>query len=114
MKRQLPLLLLLLAFVSCRHDSLPEGVLDASVMTDFLTDAYIIEGSYAVETRYRYDTLPDQVLRSYDSILALHGVTREQVERSFDYYLQHIEAYQAIQDSVVARLETQNAAMKEE
>ena len=109
MKRCLPLLLLLSLFVACRHDSLPEGVLDAATMTDFLTDAYLVEGAYAVETRYRYDSLPDHVLRDYDSLLAVYGVTREQVERSFDYYLQHMETYQTIQDSIVARFEARQA-----
>ncbi len=103
----LPLLSLLV--VACHHDSLPEGVLDSEQMTAFLTDAYMQEGVYAVESRYRYDSLPEHVVRGYDSILDLHGITREQVERSFDYYSQHLDAYQAIQDSVVARLEVRQA-----
>ena len=101
----LPLLSLLV--VACHHDSLPEDVLDSEQMTAFLTDAYMQEGIYAVESRY--DSLPEHVVRGYDSILELHGITREQVEHSFDYYSQHLDAYQAIQDSVVARLEVRQA-----
>ena len=98
----LPALLLL---ASCRHEALPDGVLDAGQMTAFLTEAYLQEGIYAVSTRYRYDTVPQRVVEGYDSILASQGITRSQVDASLDYYSLHLDAYQAIQDSVVARLE---------
>lgn len=48
------------------------------------------------------------MLQGYDSILGAHGLTRRQVDLSFDYYAQHLDAYQPIMDSVVARLEAQN------
>ena len=90
---------------SCRHDGIPQDVLDQERMTDFLCDAYLLEGFYAIETQYRYDALSDEVLCSYDSILDSHGLTREQVEISLDYYSAHPDIYQAIHDSVVACLE---------
>lgn len=109
MKKLLPLLALVLICSACRHDGLPEGVLDAPAMTEFLADAYLLEGFYAIETQYRYDRLTDEVIRYYDSILERHGITREQVERSLDYYTAHPDAYQAIHDSVVVRLEARQA-----
>ena len=99
----------MLGFVACHHDSLPADVLPEERMVDFLTDAYLLEGFYAIETQYRYDVLPEDVLRSYDSILDHHGLTRQQVERSFDYYTAHLDRYQVIHDSVVARLEARQA-----
>ncbi len=106
MKKKLLLLTLpVLMLVACRHEGLPTGVLTGEQMVDFLTDAYQLEGFYAVETRYRYDVLTERTLEQYDSILTVHGLSREQVERSFDYYSRHLDAYGAIHDSVVARLE---------
>ena len=109
--KKLALLLIpaLLLLGACRHDTLPDGVLDAGQMTAFLTDAYLQEGIYSVESGYRYDSVPAHVLQGYDSILLRHGITRRQVEASFDYYSLHLDAYQAIQDSVVARLEVLQA-----
>ena len=92
-----------LMLVACRHEGLPAGVLTGEQMVDFLTDAYQLEGFYAVETRYRYDVLTERTLEQYDSILTVHGLSREQVERSFDYYSRHLDAYGTIHDSVVAR-----------
>ena len=112
MKKLFLLLVSLLVLVACHHDTLPEGVLSEDLMTDFLTEAYIVAGNFAIETQYRYDVLYASTLRSYDSILDRHGITREQVERSFDYYSQHLDAYQSIHDSVVARLEARQADAK--
>ncbi len=104
MKRYLPLITLLL-LAGCRQEGLPEGVASEERMVDFLTEAYQLEGYYAVETRYRYDVLPEGVAQRYDSLLDVQGLTREEAERSLDYYSQHLDAYQRIHDSVVARLE---------
>lgn len=112
MKKKLLLLTLpLLAFCACHHEGLPAGVMTEAQMVDFLTDAYRLEGFYAVETQYRYDVLTEQTLASYDSILKEHGLSREQVERSFDYYSRHLDTYGAIHDSVVARLEREVEAI---
>lgn len=80
-------------------------------MVDFLTDAYRLEGFYAVETQYRYDVMPDHVMRSYDSILDVHGLTRDAVERSIDYYSHHLDEYEAIHNDVVARLESERDSL---
>ncbi len=106
MKRYLPLITLLL-LAGCRQEGLPEGVASEERMVDFLTEAYQLEGYYAVETRYRYDVLPEGVAQRYDSLLDAQGLTREEAERSLDYYSQHLDAYQRIHDSVVARLEAE-------
>lgn len=100
----------LLLFGACRHNERPADVLDAPQMVAVLTDAYLLEGFYAVETQYRYDVMSPEVLRAYDDILAAHHTSREQMEHSFDYYAAHPELYQSIQDSVLAILERQQEA----
>ena len=42
---------------------------------------------------------------AYDSILARHGVSREDVEASVEYYANHPDEYAAIHDSVLLILE---------
>ncbi|MBP3762368.1 MAG: DUF4296 domain-containing protein [Bacteroidales bacterium] len=103
-KNCLPLLAALL-MAACSSHQRPEGVLPPDAMAAFLEEAYLLEGFYAIETQHRYDTLLPQVLAAYDSILLRHGVTRQEVERSFDYYSTHADEYRAIQDSVIARLD---------
>lgn len=105
MKRIVFALLAVVLLASCRHEGRPAGILDAPQMVAFLTDAYLLEGFYAVETQYRYDAMTPEVLRAYDDILEHHGITREEAEASFAYYAQHPDLYQTIQDSVLARIE---------
>ena len=105
----LPLMVLAL-LAACHRGGRPEGVLDAPQMVGFLADAYLLEGFYAVETQYRYDALPAEVLSAYDDILRKHHLTREQVEQSFAYYAEHPELYAPIQDSVLARIEREASA----
>lgn len=105
MKKYILISVAALTLAACHHKGLPEGVMDAEHMAAFLADAYLVESFYAIETQYRYDVLTESALRGYDSILEVHGLTREQVERSFDYYSQHPDVYQSIQDSAAARLE---------
>ena len=107
MKKLLLFLLPLLLLAACRQEGLPKGVLDEERMADFLAEAYLLEGFYAIETQYRYDVLTADALRRYDSILAAQNITRKEVEQSFAYYAEHLDVYQTIQDSVVARLEAQ-------
>ena len=104
-KKILPLLAAALLLAGCHRGGIPADVLTEQQMVDFLADAYLLEGFYAIETQYRYDVVTPDVLRQYDSILAVHHLTRDEVERSLDYYTQHLDRYQAIQDSVVSRLE---------
>ena len=96
---------LVLFLTACHRQVMPPEVLPQDRMADFLTDAYLLEGEYAVSSQYRFDSISEGMLDAYDSILDLHGTTVEQVEFSLDYYSQHLDLYQAIQDTVVARLE---------
>ena len=95
-----------LSLIACRRGELPADVLPADKMVDFLSEAYLLEGFYAVETEYRYDAMTPEVASVYDDILVRHGITKEAVERSFHYYSEHPEQYLPIHDSVIARLES--------
>lgn len=113
MKKHSPftfLCLLLLATTACRQDQRTSGVLDANTMTEVLTDLYLLEGYYAIESQYRFDSMSPELLSACDTLLEKHHVTRENVEKSFDYYSQHPEEYKSIQEDVAARLEQLNTS----
>ena len=91
---------------ACRHKGVPAGVMDASTMTAFLKEAYLIEGFYAIETEFRYDSLHAEMVASYDSLLKDFGLTREDFERSVDYYSRHPHDYALIHKQVIAELDS--------
>ncbi len=98
---------------SCTTEAIPDDVIDEETMASFLQEAYTIEGFYAVETEFLYDTLQPQMEASYDSLLAERGLTREDFNRSVRWYCSHPEINLRIHDTVVARLDTLLAATAE-
>lgn len=106
-KTLLPFGFAILLMAACSSNSRPEGILDQQQMTDFLREAYLLEGYCAIETRYIFDSLTPEMIYAYDDILAEQGITREQVEASLAYYANHPEEYTAIHEAVAAELEAQ-------
>ena len=45
------------------------------LVVDFLTEACLIEGYCAIETRYNFDSLTPEMVYAYDEILAEQGIT---------------------------------------
>ena len=89
-------------FSSCKDDKVPPDVLGEDRMAKFLKEAYLLEGFYAVETEFQYDTLHPEMIASYDSLLREQGLTREDFERSVEWHTHHPEVYQRVHDTVVA------------
>lgn len=107
MKRlAIPLLFLLLLGVSaCHRTQQTDGVIDPETMVNIQTDLYLIEGYYAVKSQYSFDTVPPEVADAIDAVLKEHHVSREQMEKSFDYYSQHPDEYKTIQEQISERIE---------
>ena len=104
--KKIPILVAALLLVAaCRSEQRPPDVLAPQAMAAMLADAYMLEGFYAVETGYRYDSMLPEVLAAYDDILARHHTTREAVELSLEYYSTHPDQYKPVQDSVLALLD---------
>lgn len=85
----------------CNDDRIPSDVMDEAAMTAFFKDAYTLEGFYAVETGFRYDTLYPDMAASYDSLFARHHITAEDFERSVNWYVRHGERYERIHKEVI-------------
>ena len=94
---------------SCRSDEVPPYVMGMERMASFLQEAYIIEGFYAVESGFHYDTLQPEMIGAYDSLLSRYGMDREGFERSVDWYVSHPKVYREVHDTVLARLEREAA-----
>lgn len=98
------------ALASCNPDRRPDDVLDDKAMASFLSEAYLLESFYAIESNYSYDAMTPEVLSAYDDILARHHVSREDIERSLEYYSKHPDQYAAIQEQARQIVEQQTGA----
>ena len=104
----LPAIILALAAAGC--SSTPDGVLSKSDMADLLVDINI--GESVIEMNFReYDNdSVKKVLRQ--SILAEHGLSSDDYDRSINWYGHHIDVYQEVYEEVIARLEKRIAEEK--
>lgn len=92
-----------LMLISCSHK--PKNLIDDAAMTALLTDAYQLEGFYAVERGMDSVITDPVIVATYDSIFRKHGVTREQFDESMAYYMRHSEKYAKIHTQVIENLD---------
>ncbi|MBR1798661.1 MAG: DUF4296 domain-containing protein [Bacteroidales bacterium] len=92
--------------VACHRNRLPDGILDHHDMVNFLTQAYQLEGFYAVETNFTFDSINDEIISAYDRLLESQHLSREEVERSLFYYSEHPDKYFEIHKEVVRILDS--------
>lgn len=104
-------LMLFVAVLSCSRDRVPADVVDEQKMADLLKEAYLLEGFYAIETSYQYDTFHLEMIASYDSLLVSFDLTRDDFKRSLDWYVRHPLIYERVTDSVLARFDRELEAV---
>ena len=89
--------------VACSHK--PQNLIGESEMVSLLTDAYQLEGFYAIEHGIDAGNTDSAVVASYDALFNVHGVSREQFDLSMDYYMRHYDKYEKIHKKVIENLE---------
>ncbi|MBR1517087.1 MAG: DUF4296 domain-containing protein [Bacteroidales bacterium] len=99
------LLAIAVAMAGCNRDSVPAGIMTEEEMIDFLSEAYLIEGFYAIETGYNYDKLTDDIVNSYRELLDRKGLSQQKFEKSIEYYMRHSDRYERVHQAVVDRLD---------
>lgn len=90
--------------VSCNKDKLPEGVLDEKAMVELLTEMHTADAYFKVTTGSEYDTLIGEINYTYNQIFKKHGTTKENFEKSMDYYSKNPKKFRAMYEKVVLNL----------
>lgn len=97
--------LLFVLCVSCHKKDVPTYVIPEQKMSEILQDAYLLEGFYAIETQFHYDTLGAEMMASVDSLFAKHEISQHDFDTSIAWYIHHPDIYKRVHDSVIARLD---------
>lgn len=92
---------------SCHRQHIPKDIIQPDTMVQFLTEAYLLEGFYAIEAHYNYKIVSPQLQTSYDSLLAKYHVTDSLFDASLDYYVHHPELYDTIHARAIRQIESQ-------
>lgn len=83
---------------------IPSGVLPREKMEDVLWDMIQADqySSFLTKDSTRIDIKLER-LRLYDQVFRLHGVSRDQFRKSYDYYMAHPDLTQALLDSLQSK-----------
>ena len=85
-------------------DRIPSGVLPRQKMEDVLWDMIQADQYSSFLTKdSAHINLKEERLRLYEQVFLLHGVTREQFRKSYDYYMSRPDLTQTMFDSLQSR-----------
>lgn len=96
---------LIAATTGCKHESVPDNLIDTATMTSIMTEYYIIDGyDYIVASRHP-DSLGHQSKAAKDSMLAKYNISQADYDSSLVYYINHPKIFEVLFDRVLQRLE---------
>ena len=96
------LLAIILLFLGCKRDPLPEGALDRKTFINVLTDIHIAEGMYSERHRLKLDSLESK--SAYMSALKKYNVTEEEMLTTTLYYSRHPREYDKVFSEVLSKV----------
>ena len=80
--------------------------MDRESYIQLLTDLYLAEGCFTAKSNYQYYTMTKEIASTYDTLLAKHHVTIEQIDSTRQYYLQRNGEDKAIYEEVIRRIDS--------
>lgn len=100
---------LFLALISCtqKMDKVvvpPEDLIHRDTLVNILVDLRLYEATMAYEQRQASRKLNDKKYFLYKSIINKHNITREQFERSYEFYQEDIRQMDEIYADVITKL----------
>lgn len=98
------LIVFTIVLAGCHRERRPEGMLEESVLVDFLVDAHLLEAYYSVQVGFRIDSVAADVAASYEELYAKYSTSKEQVDKTRDYYQSHFDEYKAVYEQVEEKL----------
>ncbi len=103
--------LLILAALGCKNsakESSVVGILPREKFTQLLFDLHLADSWYA-HRRAQGEDPKTVALGLYDSVFALHGITRKQFEESMVWYAAHPQVLDKIYDELIHQINVMQA-----
>ena len=98
------MIFLCFVFTGCSDkDKVPHGILPVNNMCSVMWDMIQADQYAAILARdSAHSDARSEHLRLYEQVFRLHNITRENFQKSYNYYLQHPELNQILSDSLTA------------
>lgn len=98
------LLVSALLISACNRNKVPEGIIKEKTMIELLTEMHTADAYFNNITGYECDTMIGEINYTYNQIFKKHGTTKEEFERSMDYYSQNPKKFREMYEKVVLKL----------
>ena len=105
MKKVFPLLIVFFSIISCSDKNrVPKGILPKAKMQDVIWDM-VSAGEFLNSFRLNKDSVDKMTesLKVYGQVFQFHHITREEFEKSYDWYRQHPDIMNVLLDSLSKR-----------
>ena len=97
-------LFLLLCAISCKKkEKEPQGILSKAQMVEWMIDMYLVEARIQVLHIMR-DSAYKIFVPYQDSLMRKRGLQDSVLRKSYQYYLDHLEEFEALYDTVIDSL----------
>lgn len=99
---------LIVATTSCKHEHIPDNLIDTATMTAILTEYYLIDGyDYAIASRYP-DSLGYQSKAAKDSLLSKYNISQSDLDSSLLYYAHHPKVFETVMNRAINAIDRLN------
>ncbi|MFH1320680.1 MAG: DUF4296 domain-containing protein [Bacteroidota bacterium] len=104
--------LILIIFFACnsinKKEIIPGDILPKERMIQVMVDIELIEATLVVK-KIRVEKEKGKVIDYYNSALQSHNISKEEFDRSFEYYTMHPEIFEQIYEEVIIELSKRQA-----
>ena len=112
MKVSLPLFIFCLFFITCSNSKkikVPQGILCQDTMAEVLTDVHLVKASQQMGVII--DTADTNKLAPFEYVWKKHHITKEEYEKSLDFYTHNPATLDSIYENVLNNLSKQKAEL---
>ena len=98
------LTIVMLIFSACRHERVPDNVIDTATLRAFLVEAHLIEGYQERTNRDNRDTINANIAAAYSTLYDKYGITAADYDSSIVYYMRTPRILEEVYARVVSDL----------
>ena len=105
--------IIILVVLSCSQSSSPDGVMDESAMINYLIDLHLAEAAVQ-DLRLKKDSAEIVFAAQEKLLLKTHHITDSMFVKSYTYYLERPEEFEAIYSAIVDSLSLRQVLLRED
>lgn len=90
-----------------KKEKIPGDVIPEKEMTQLLTDLHLVEGY--ISSGFARDSADQKLLNYYHTVFKKYGVTEEQFQKSFEFYLRHPKLLDGVYQDVLEEMSKEEA-----